>query len=82
MFCFTNVTNCCRDIDGSNQTRDWYFPNDSRVGYEDDFPISRSTGPNTIILHRDNDFELSGVYRCHIHGSDIYFGIYPENKGK
>ena len=81
LFCFTNATNCCRSIDGYSVRRDWYFPNNSRVENKDMRPISRSRGPKSIILHRNNTFEPSGIYRCQINDSNVYYGIYLPNTG-
>ena len=81
LFCFTSATNCCRYLDGSSVIHDWHFPNDSRVENKDTRPISRSRGPRCIILHHDNIFKPSGIYRCQIHNTNVYFGIYLPNIG-
>ena len=81
LFCFNNGTNCCRGSDGSSGTRDWYFPNTNTVGNKGVQPISRSRGPGSVILHRDNTLEPSGIYRCQIYNRNVYFGIYPQNTG-
>ena len=81
LFCFTNSTNCCRRSDGSSGTRDWFFPNTTTVGNSGAQPISRSRGPGSVILLRDNTLEPSGIYRCQISNSKVYFGIYPQNTG-
>ena len=81
LFCFTNVTNCCRYIDGSSGISDWYFPNYSRVENTHAQMVSRSRGPRSIILHSDNIFEPNGIYRCQINKSNVYFGIYLPNTG-
>ena len=81
LFCFSNATNCCRSIDNPTGTRNWFFPDDSAVGNKGTQPISRSRGPGSLILHRDNTLEPSGIYRCQIFNSNMYFGIYPQNTG-
>ena len=81
LVCFTNATNCCRGSDGSIGTRDWFFPDGSAVGNKGTQPISRSRGPGSLILHRDNTLEPSGIYRCEIYNSNVNFGIYPQNTG-
>ena len=80
-FCFTDIIRCCRYLDGSSMIRDWYFPNNTRVPNRNTYHISRNRGPRTVILLRDNTTEPNGVYRCDTHGTNAFFGIYPENKG-
>ena len=82
LFCFANVTGCCRSKDGSVTPRDWYYPANSAVGNKNKSPISRNRGPRTVILHRSNTSEPSGVYRCEILQNNTYFGIYPANEGE
>ena len=81
LFCFTNATNCCRHLDGASRTRDWFYPNDSRVESRGKQPISRSRGPRSLILHRKNISERSGVYRCQIYNISVYFGMYQRSRG-
>ncbi len=62
--------------------RDWYFPNNNVVGSRMENTISRTRGPSSIILHRDNVIAPIGIYRCLIFNENTYVGIYSNNEGR
>ena len=87
--CHTDLTTCCRDIDGIGDTEserpDWYFPDGTYMGFSrgaDD--IYQVRGAQRIDLRRRNNADSpSGIYRCEIPTDDgdlvretVYVGIY------
>ena len=43
--------------------------------------ISRTRGPRSVILHRDNVLAPTGIYRCWIYNENTSVGIYSNNEG-
>ncbi len=43
--------------------------------------ISRTRGPRSVILHRDNVLAPTGIYRCRIYDENTYVGIYSNTEG-
>ncbi len=43
--------------------------------------ISRTRGPGSVILHRDNVLAPTGIYRCQIYDENTYVGVYSDNEG-
>ena len=81
LFCLTNITQCCTS-GGRDIIRDWYYPNNNRIGIKASNTISRTRGSQSVILHRDNTLQPVGIFRCQINNDNVYVGIYPENSGK
>ena len=79
LLCLTNITQCCRSGD---ITRDWYFPDNNRIGGRAPNTIYRNRGPRSLILRRDNTLQPVGIFRCQINNDHVFVGIYPENSGK
>ena len=84
LYCFTNVTTCCRGLDGGVGPSQWYYPDNGTVpGRNINQVFYRARGPKSVLLHlRENVSEPMGIFRCEIVNVSIYFGIYPENAGK
>ena len=82
IFCFSNTSSCCREINGSAAIGDWYYPNNSRVSSRGNGSIFRTRGPKTILLQRVDATEVFGLFRCELPDSIAYFGIYPQHAGK
>ena len=79
LYCLTNITQCCRS---GGRVRDWYYPNNNRIGSKASNIIYRTRGPQSVILHRDNTLQPVGIFRCQINNDNVYVGIYPENSGR
>ena len=93
LFCYTNLTTCCRGIDNPSGGADgaWRFPNNIVVGSKtgsSSSVFSRNRAERAILLHRGNSaLGPSGIFTCEIpDGSskdqNVYFGIYNEATGK
>ncbi len=67
-------------------TRDWFFPNGnpvgSRIARSMTNNISRTRGPQSLILHRDTVISPTGVYHCQILTENTYVGLYSSSGGK
>ena len=87
LFCFTNKIHCCSSVETTNGTLgEWFFPNETRVrniSSEDGF--YRGSGPSIVALHRRNNANRTGVFRCQIPDTgtnqQLYVGVYPLNSG-
>ena len=83
--CHTDLSTCCSGAQGAARG-DWYFPNGERLMFSDGpGNIYESRVPQRVDLHRRNNGDTSGIYRCTIetnavHGSKIretvYTGLY------
>ena len=83
LFCLTNNTECC----GLSIVGDWFFPEGSmvptgRFGAN----IYRDRGPSVVTLHRRNNAQTTGVFRCEVPDASgtnqqLYVGVYPVNSG-
>jgi len=82
LFCFTNITTCCRGVDMTTVIREWIYPNGDNVGNRATNIISRSRGPQSVVLHRNDTLHPVGIFKCLISNDNVYVGIYPENSGK
>ena len=94
LFCYTNLTTCCRDYDTSSNGAigNWWFPNGARVGSKycelTSNKFSRTRSIRTVILHREiNAIGPFGIFTCQILDSDyilqqLYLGIYNETSGE
>ena len=90
LFCLTNKTDCCRSSDtppGVGGIGEWFFPDGSSVRSiipGDD--IYRGRGPSVVALHRRNNAQTTGVFRCEVPDASginqhLYVGVYPVNSG-
>ena len=75
LLCLTNITQCC-------SRREWFYPNNNKIGNKAANMISRTRGPRSVNLLRDNTLQPVGIFRCQINNDNVYVGIYPENSGK
>ena len=68
LFCYTDLTECCRDSDTPGALGQWYYPNGSAVGVISDrldFYVDR--GPSVVRLNRRNDaISTTGQFCCEI----------------
>ena len=87
--CHTDLTSCCTgDIPGaipSANRPDWYFPNETEMGFSSGSgDIYQARGAQRIDLRRGNNvLSPSGIYHCEIPTDDgdlvketVYVGIY------
>ena len=79
LLCMTDKSDCC-----SNPIGEFYYPNNSAVGYSQENLLYRNRGPQVVRLNRrNNDLSPTGVYRCQIPDSSgsmqsIYINIIGE----
>ena len=83
--CHTDLSTCCSSAQGADRG-DWYFPNGERLNFNaDPGDIYEFREAQRVDLHRRNNGDTSGIYRCTIetnavHGSKIretvYAGLY------
>ena len=85
--CHTDLSTCCSSNQGAARG-DWYFPNGNRLQFSSDIYEKRVA--QRIDLHRRNNGDTSGIYRCDIetnavHSNDdsdnttretVYVGLY------
>ena len=83
--CITDLHSCCSSAQGAHRG-DWYFPNGTRLPLSGD--IYESRGVQRVHLHRKNQYNVPGIYRCNIltiavHkdtdtslGEMVYVGLY------
>ncbi len=82
LYCFTNESQCCRSQDNFIEgISNWYSPDGNPVGNKMANTISRTRGPRSVILHRDNVLAPTGIYRCQIYDESTYVGVYSDSKG-
>ena len=88
LFCFTNLTSCCRGADtGMGALGNWYFPNESAVDIER-VNIYKNRGPSVVRLHKKPSITSpTGIYHCDIPDNasvsqSIFVGVYPMEKGE
>ena len=66
--CHTDLTTCCSGAQGPARG-DWYFPNGNRLplyNYNNIPVLSESRGPQRVIVYREQEGGMSGIYRCDI----------------
>ena len=66
--CITDLTTCCRDVDGAHRG-DWYFPNGTRLpfnGPDTDTYEDRVSQRVDLRRSRDVNSPTAGIYRCDI----------------
>jgi len=61
--CHTDLDTCCGSGQGADRG-DWYFPNGDRLQFSGD--IYEQRGAQRVDLHRRNNGDTSGIYRCDI----------------
>ena len=85
--CHTDLNTCCSSAQGADRG-DWYFPSGGRLQFTGDIYESRQC--QRVDLHRSNNGDTSGIYRCAIetiavHSDDnsdtttretVYVGLY------
>ena len=65
LLCVTDKPDCCNIQD--NKMGEFYYPNNTAVGYSEINSLYRNRGPQVVRLNRRNDtFSPTGVYRCEI----------------
>ena len=87
LLCITNLTACCRKSDSSTALGNWFLPNGTKVGDENNsLDFYRVRGKMVIRLNRRGGGE-EGNYRCEIPDSTnviqtIYIGVYTTSSGE
>lgn len=89
VFCVTDKTDCCRFPympRGSPHNGNWFFPNGNRVHSAGSGNIYRTRGRSAVTLHRRNNAQTTGIFRCEIpdaagYNHSIYVGVYHMNSG-
>ena len=91
LFCYTNLSTCCRGIDGGSQGS-WMFPDGNVVGRlstpVNNNEFSRYRNGRAVVLHRGiSAAGPTGIFTCVIPDSNnvmqqVYFGIYNLDEGK
>ena len=80
--CITDLEVCCSSKQGAHRG-DWYFPNGTRLPFSGG--IYESRGVQRVDLHRKNQYNVPGIYRCNIStnavhdtslGEMVYVGLY------
>ena len=69
--CHTDLVSCCSGTEGAHRG-DWYNPNGARLGFSsspDDIYEHRIA--HRVELHRRNNGDTSGIYRCDIETSAV-----------
>ena len=86
LHCLTNLTTCCRGVDGGS-TGEWFLPGQTSpvVGVNtpnaDTESFTRSRGPSAVLLnHNTSTMGPTGLYTCQVpDGSDtnrtLYIGV-------
>ena len=87
LLCVTNLTACCRKRDSSTPLGNWFFPNGTKVGDENNgLDIYRFRGYMVVRLDRRRG-GVEGIYRCDIPDSlnvtqTLYIGMYTACTGE
>ena len=66
--CHTDLTTCCSVAQG-HDGGDWYFPNGNRLplyDYNNIAVLSEARGLQRVIVYREQEGGISGIYRCDI----------------
>ena len=93
LFCYTNLSTCCRGVDNPNggSQGSWLFPEGNAVGslrFAENNEFSRNRSERAVVLHRGiNAAGPTGIFTCVIPDSNnvvqqVYFGIYNIVEGK
>ena len=82
--CHTDLYSCCSGNQGADRG-DWYFPNGDRLPFSGGGDIYERRVAQQVYLHRRNNGDTSGIYRCDIETSvindddgqeTVYVGLY------
>ena len=93
LFCYTNLSTCCRGDDNPNggSQGSWMFPEGNDVGsssFADNNEFSSHRSEHAILLYRGiNAAGPTGIFTCVIPDGNnapqqVYFGIYNIDEGK
>ena len=93
LFCYTNLSTCCRSVDNPNGVSQgsWMFPEGNTVGslsIADSNKFSRNRSERAVVLHRRTSASRpTGIFTCVIPDRNnvvqqVYFGIYNIDEGK
>ena len=89
LFCFTNLSSCCRKYDnGMRALGNWYFPDESALEPERANNFYKNRGPSVVRLHKKPSITSpTGIYRCDIPDDNgvsqsIFVGVYPMEQGE
>ena len=83
LLCMTDSPDCCKPPNGNTRQGEFYYPDNSAVGYSFTNSLYRNRGPQVVRLNRRNNaLSPTGVYRCQIPDSigimqNIYITIIP-----
>ena len=86
--CHTDLGSCCTMTQGPDRG-DWYFPNGDRLQFNGDIYERRAA--QRVDLHRRNNGDTSGIYRCDIETNavndedgheTVYAGLYASGGKK
>ena len=70
--CHTDLHSCCSGAQGQDRG-DWYFLNGDRLGFpRDPGDIYEVRQPQRLDLHRRNNGDTSGIYRCAIETNAVH----------
>ena len=79
LLCVTDRSDCCSSPNG-----EFYYPDNTAVGFSNTNPLYRNRGPQVVRLNRrTNTLSPTGVYRCEIPDSsgrmqNIYINVIGE----
>jgi len=72
--CHTDLLTCCSGPQGAHRG-DWYFPNGNRLNFLRDLvDIYQSRQAQRVALHRKNNGDTSGIYRCTVETNAVHSG--------
>ena len=70
--CHTDLSKCCNSAQGDDRG-DWYFPNTDRLQFiGDPGDIYESRRAQRVDLHRRNNGDTSGIYRCSVETNAVH----------
>ena len=81
LLCVTDKPYCCKPPYGPQYEGEFYYPNNSAVGFSSTNSLYRDRGPQVVRLNRRNNvLSLTGIHRCEIPDStgmnqNIYINI-------
>ena len=71
LLCMTDKPGCCKPPYGPQYEGEFYYPNNSAIGFSSTNSLYRNRGPQVVRLNRrNNDLSPTGVYRCEIPDSN------------
>ena len=70
--CHTDLSTCCSGDQGADRG-DWYFPNGERLKFSvNPGNIYESREAQRVDLHRRNNGDTSGIYRCTVETNAVH----------